>query len=88
MLTGVDGRITDNVRNHLLNVGSQTCALQVQRVASFQRLEQVRADLRNRQRPRLADGALGKHRQKELRWQERLKYNQELKTWQPPIPKQ
>lgn len=74
MLTRVNGRITDNVRNDLLNVRSQTCSLQVDRVASFHRLEQVSANLGNRQRSALTYNTLGKQRQKELRWQKCLKY--------------
>lgn len=87
MLTWVNGRITDNIRNYLLNFGRQTCSLQVDRVASFHRLEQVSANLRKTQRSALTYSPLGKQRQKELRWQKCLKYNWKLKTWQPPIPK-
>lgn len=65
MLTRLNRRITDNIRNDLLNTSSQTCSLQVDRVASFHRLEQVSANLRKWQRPALAYSPLGKQRQKE-----------------------
>ena len=75
MLTRVNGSITDDIRNDLLNFRSQTCSLQVDRVASFHCLEQVSANLRKRQRSALAYSPLGKQRQKELRWQKCLKHN-------------
>lgn len=59
----------DNIRNDLFNFRSQTCSLQVDRIASFHRLEQVSANLRKRKRSGLTYSPLGKQRQKELRWQ-------------------
>lgn len=77
MLTRVNGRISDNIRNDLSSFRSQTCSLQVDRVASFHRLDQVSANLRKGQRSALAYSPLGKQKQKESTWQ---KYNRKLKN--------
>lgn len=85
MLTWVNRRITDNIRNDLLNFRSQTCSLQVDRIASFHRPEQVSANLSKRKRSGLTDSPLGKQRKRKLRWQECLKYNS--KPGKFPCPK-
>lgn len=63
VITWVDGRVSDNISNHLLNLWSQACSLRIQWASSFHRLGQVHAHFSERQNPALSYPDLEKQEQ-------------------------